>query len=129
MFVWKRRNSVLGVSCFWQWHSANSVKCNFLPFQQQQQSKELMLFLGMTNYYLNFIPHYATIMTPLRNLLKKDNTWNWTTVPSIIRTSEGITHYVSCVVSFFVLSIDLPYSLAFGHVNIGMFTCMVVSLH
>ena len=40
--------------------------------------KELMYFLGMANYYLKFIPQYATLTAPMRNLLKKDSDWNWT---------------------------------------------------
>ena len=36
--------------------------------------KELMNFLGMANYYLKFLLHYATLMASLRHLLKKDTT-------------------------------------------------------
>ena len=31
----------------------------------------------MANYYLKSIPHYATIMTPLRSLLKTGTSWIW----------------------------------------------------
>ena len=40
--------------------------------------KEVRSFLWMAKYYLKFIPQYATITAPMRNLLKKDSDWNWT---------------------------------------------------
>ena len=38
---------------------------------------ELRSFLGMTQYMARYIPAYATITSPLRELLKKDVTWTW----------------------------------------------------
>lgn len=38
---------------------------------------EMRSFLGMTNFLGRFIPHYADIATPLRNLTKQDTTWSW----------------------------------------------------
>lgn len=35
-------------------------------------------FLGMTAYYLRFLPQYSTTTAPLRELLKKDVPWVWT---------------------------------------------------
>ena len=40
--------------------------------------KELRSFLGLTNYMSRFIPDYATITKPLRDLTRKDAEWNWT---------------------------------------------------
>ncbi len=34
-------------------------------------------FLGMTGYYLKFIPHYSATTAPLRRLLRKDEPWVW----------------------------------------------------
>ena len=38
---------------------------------------ELRSFLGMTQYMARYIPAYATITSPLRELLKKDVSWIW----------------------------------------------------
>ncbi|KAJ8353420.1 hypothetical protein SKAU_G00209870 [Synaphobranchus kaupii] len=35
-------------------------------------------FLGMTAYYLRFLPQYSTTTAPLHELLKKDVPWVWT---------------------------------------------------
>ena len=34
-------------------------------------------FLGMTAYYLRFLPHYSDTTAPLRRLLRKDEPWAW----------------------------------------------------
>ena len=39
---------------------------------------ELRAFLGLLNFYHSFLPHKATILDPLHNLLKKDVRWKWT---------------------------------------------------
>ena len=41
---------------------------------------ELRSFLGMTNYYSTFVPHYAHQAAPLTYLLRKDSVWDWTPV-------------------------------------------------
>lgn len=40
--------------------------------------KELQIFLGMVNYLRKFIPNLANMMSPLRELLKKNVGWLWT---------------------------------------------------
>jgi hypothetical protein len=40
---------------------------------------ELKSFLGMANYYHNFLPGLATMSEPLHQLLRKEVKWNWTT--------------------------------------------------
>ena len=40
---------------------------------------ELQSFLGMVNYFSNYIPFFAWITKPLYSLLKKDKAWNWMT--------------------------------------------------
>ena len=42
-----------------------------------QNPSEVISFLGMTNFMSRFIPNYATINEPLRNLTKKDTQWTW----------------------------------------------------
>ena len=38
---------------------------------------EVKSFLGMAQYVSRFVPHYATITTPLRELTRKDAPWIW----------------------------------------------------
>ncbi|KAL5015077.1 hypothetical protein ScPMuIL_009347 [Solemya velum] len=38
---------------------------------------EVRSFLGMTQYVSRYIPDYATLTEPLRNLTKKDSVWTW----------------------------------------------------
>ena len=38
---------------------------------------EVASFLGMTAYYLRFLPHYSDTTAPLRQLLRKDEPWAW----------------------------------------------------
>ena len=39
--------------------------------------KQLRSFLGAVNQFNKFIPNLAQLCFPFRNLLKKDNEWNW----------------------------------------------------
>ena len=43
---------------------------------------ELQSFLGMVNYFSNYIPFYAWITKPLYTLLQKDAPWNWSKAPA-----------------------------------------------
>lgn len=40
---------------------------------------ELQRFLGMVTYLTKFIPNFSTTTAPLRELLKTDIAWHWTT--------------------------------------------------
>ena len=40
-------------------------------------AKEVRSFLGLTNYVSRFIPQYATVTKPLRDLTKKNAPWTW----------------------------------------------------
>ena len=58
---------------------------------------QLASFLGMTAYYLRFLPQYSAITAPLRQLLKKDATWVWTPpLHSRHHPAEGSTHLATC---------------------------------
>ena len=42
-----------------------------------ENKKQIMSFLGMTNYYRNFIGDYAVIAKPLTDLLSEKAEWKW----------------------------------------------------
>jgi hypothetical protein len=44
---------------------------------EPKKVKELQTFLGMVNYYSNYIPYFTWIVTPLYNLLRKEQSWEW----------------------------------------------------
>ena len=43
-----------------------------------KDASALRSFLGLTSWYSKFIPNYATIVEPLRALLRKDADFPWT---------------------------------------------------
>ena len=46
-------------------------------FSQPTSTKEISSFLGLVQYLGSYINNLATITAPLRNLLKKGETWRW----------------------------------------------------
>jgi len=40
--------------------------------------KDVQKFLGLANYYRQFIEGFATVARPLHDLVKKDKKWDWT---------------------------------------------------
>jgi len=40
--------------------------------------KDVQKFLGLANYYCQFIEGFATVVRLLHNLVKKDKRWDWT---------------------------------------------------
>ena len=40
--------------------------------------KNVQKFLGLANYYCQFIKGFASIARPLYDLVKKNQKWNWT---------------------------------------------------
>jgi hypothetical protein len=49
-------------------------------FKEPTKVNELQGFLGMVNYFSNYIPFYAWITKPLYSLLRKDSYWEWTPI-------------------------------------------------
>ena len=39
--------------------------------------KDVQKFLGLANYYHQFIEGFASIARPLHNMVKKDKKWDW----------------------------------------------------
>ena len=54
---------------------------------------ELRTYLGMVNYVSKFCPNLADALPPLRNLLKKEVSWSWTTAQQ--KAFEKIQEQVS----------------------------------
>ena len=40
--------------------------------------KDIQKFLGLANYYHQFIEGFTSIARPLHNMVKKDKKWKWT---------------------------------------------------
>ncbi|XP_069482589.1 uncharacterized protein [Ambystoma mexicanum] len=86
------------------WHTLNGLKCevnkNSLCFSghifsdqgiradpdkisaivnltSPKDVSELISFLGMAEYYARYLPHYATLTSALRQLLRKDQPFTW----------------------------------------------------
>ena len=63
--------------------------------------KELRSFLGMITYCSKFLPNFAIITEPLRNLLKKDVPWEWNRqhqntfvkLKEILLNSESLSYF------------------------------------
>ena len=43
-----------------------------------KEVKDVQSFLGLTNYYQQFIKDFVVIARLLHDLVKKDQKWNWT---------------------------------------------------
>ncbi|KAK6171969.1 hypothetical protein SNE40_018385 [Patella caerulea] len=62
---------------------------------------QLRAFLGLVNYYRKFLPDLATILSPLFQLLKKDNYFKWTKscpvsfnrIKELVSSKCVLTHY------------------------------------
>ncbi len=40
--------------------------------------KDIQKFLGLANYYCQFIEGFASVVRPLHDMVKKDKKWEWT---------------------------------------------------
>ena len=56
---------------------ADKVKA-IQAFKVPQNRQELSIFCGMVKYYHRFLPNVRQIMSPLFNLEKEKENWNWT---------------------------------------------------
>ena len=55
----------------------NSKVAAIREMPEPSNRKDLQRFLGMANYLAKFIPNFSSITAPLRDLLKKENEWQW----------------------------------------------------
>ena len=51
--------------------------CAIIEMPSPQSKEELQRFLGMVNYFSQFIPKQSEITAPLRKNLKKEAAWTW----------------------------------------------------
>ena len=51
---------------------------NFLDWLTPKYVKDIQKFLGLANYYCQFIQGFASIARPLHDTVKKDRKWEWT---------------------------------------------------
>ena len=42
-----------------------------------KEVKDIQKFLGLANYYCQFIKDFVAIARPLHNMVKKDQKWEW----------------------------------------------------
>ena len=46
-------------------------------WEDSRTMHEVRIFMGIENYYHNFIANYSKTLAPLSDLFKKDRTWIW----------------------------------------------------
>lgn len=62
---------------------------------------QLQSFLGLVNYYRNFVPNASSILSPLYELLKKGNRWVWsrehddafTAIKTCLASEQVLAHF------------------------------------
>ncbi|KAJ2953009.1 hypothetical protein O0L34_g7390 [Tuta absoluta] len=62
---------------------------------------QLQSFLGLTNYYRNFVPDASSILSPFYDLLHKNSKWEWTStheqafnkIKNILSSDQVLVHY------------------------------------
>ncbi len=73
---------------------------------EPSSAAQVASFLGMTTYYMRFLPQYSTITYPLRQLLKKDAPWTWSSACSdAVRTLKELLTNPPVLAHF---SLDCP---------------------
>ena len=68
---------------------------------------ELRSFLGLANYYRRFIKGYSKMVSPLTDLLKKENSWDWNRQCQM--TFEGLKEATSTEPVLRFPDLDLPF--------------------
>jgi len=56
--------------------------------------KDVQKFLGLANYYHQFIKGFELIVRPLHNTVKKDRKWEWTEKQERTFKEFDTTHYL-----------------------------------
>ena len=82
-------------------HTAPSKITAIVDAPPPQNVSQLKSFLGLLNYYGQFIPNLASLLKPLHNLLCKEEAWKWTAscqeafqkAKDSLTASEVLTHF------------------------------------
>ena len=80
-----------------------------LEFPKPETKKTLQSFLGLTNFFSKFIPNYATLSSPLTDMLRKGQAFNWNAM-----AEQAFTSLKACTSREPVLSVpyfDRPFNL------------------
>ncbi|XP_049866275.1 uncharacterized protein K02A2.6-like [Pectinophora gossypiella] len=72
-----------------------------LKAPEPQSVNQLQSFLGLVNYYRNFVANASSILSPLYDLLKKRTKWTWDqvhmdafkTIKKLLASEQVLTHY------------------------------------
>jgi transposase InsO family protein len=80
--------------------SADKVKA-ILNAPKPENVSQLQSFLGLTNYYRNFVPDASFILSPFYNLLHKNAKWEWTAahetafaqIKNILASDNTLAHF------------------------------------
>lgn len=81
-------------------------KCNkkvsaILNAQKPNNLLQLQSFLGLTNYYRDFVPDASTVLSPLYELLTKNSKWEWNAdhdesfkkIKMLLASDKTLAHY------------------------------------
>lgn len=84
MYIFSKENLVFGTSEFEISEKDISPEQkgleNIMNFEEPKNKRQLQQFLGICNYYRQFNIRYSISVNALRELLRKDVSWNWTQI-------------------------------------------------
>lgn len=79
--------------------------------------KELLRFLGMSGYYRGFCPNFASVVTPLTELLKADVKYVWS--PSCQQAFDEVKSLLSSAPVLAAPQLNLPFQLQVDASDVG----------
>ena len=80
--------------------------------------REVLQFLGLTNFFIKFIQGYANLTKPLTDLSKKDSLFNWT--PSCNSAFNALKHALTTAPVLAFLDPDKPFELVCDASGFGL---------
>ena len=87
--------------------------------------KEVRSLLGLTNYYNKFIPHFATIVNPLTELLVKGKPTRVRWTPECDSALRAIQGYLTREPILKLPNLTKPFSLQTDASNVGIACCLM----
>lgn len=85
--------------------------------------KELMRFLGMSGYYRGFCPDFASVVTPLTELLKTEVKYVWS--PSCQQAFDEVKSLLSSAPVLAAPQLNLPFQLQVDASDVGAGTVLL----